>query len=174
MIDTLTSYIEELKTALDSENALTPATYDLDCTDLPYTLDEFNSGSTFITDIAVFYESPAVYWFDIESDHKSQDLYDYIAKQPKGRFPAFKKPPFKCTSRTLYVGKAKDNLAGRLRMHLGFEKTGQGLQLCHWPHKKGLKLKLNVIYLPIELQPLASVFELKVAQKLNPILGKHK
>lgn len=172
----IATYIGEIQENLSAFKDYEVETYDLDCNTLPLTLDEFNKKSAFITEIATNYTKPAVYWFEITSESDTKEIYDFVAQQTNSdrKYPAYKKTFNNDESNILYVGKVKNNLAGRMRMHLGFERTGQGLQICHWPHKTGLILKLHVIYLPENLEMLANVFELKLASALNPILGKHK
>lgn len=172
----------------DSINQLTTTsfdnihTYELDCTllnDFGHKPIQCETTLKFITDIEEHNHLPAVYWFEITSDHDSKEIYQSVVELKKTsvrNMPAYKKLFSTWTSKVLYVGKVKNNLAGRMLLHLGYNTTPsvQGLQLCHWPNKDGLKLKLNVIYLPQDLDMLAGVFELKLAGHLNPILGKHR
>jgi hypothetical protein len=180
----LSSYATGLR---ESINQLTSTSfdnifsYDLDCT----LLNDFGKQSIqcettlkFIKDIEEHNHLPAVYWFEIVSDHDSKEIYTSVVDLKKTsirNMPAFKKH-LKDYSSVLYVGKVKKNLAGRMLLHLGYNTAPsvQGLQLCHWPNKDGLNLKLNVIYLPQDLDMLAGVFEVQIAKELNPILGKHR
>lgn len=171
----------------DSINQLTATsfdnihTYELDCTLLnDFGIKPIQCEKTlkFIKDIEEHNHLPAVYWFEITSGHDSKEIYNSVVELKKTshrNMPAFKKH-LKNYSSVLYVGKVKNNLAGRMLLHLGYNITAsvQGLQLCHWPNKDGLKLKLNVIYLPQDLDMIAGVFEVQIAKELNPILGKHR
>jgi len=125
---------------------------------------------------------PAVYWFEIISDHTALDIRtafdDLRTSEILRSVPAISKR-YNQDSKVLYVGKGKANLSGRMFLHLGYQLKGssQGLQLCHWNYDgvlKGLKLRINIIYLPANLAELASTFELKLAKELQPILGKHR
>lgn len=157
-------------------------TYDLDCTNLTdFGNKPIQCEKTlkFIDEIERQNDLPAVYWFEIISDHTAKELYDSVIDLKKisdRNMPAHKKGFSKWTSRILYVGKVKQNLAGRMLLHFGYniKPSVQGLQLCHWPNKEGLNLRLNVIYLPKNLDVLAGIFELQLAKHLTPIIGKHK
>lgn len=127
--------------------------------------------------------SPAVYWFEITSDHNAIQIRQSFAKLKESigarKTPAVYKE-FDQSSKILYVGKGNENISGRMFLHLGYEPKHthlQGLQLCHWDYLgdlKGLCLRLNIIYLPLDMKVLAPVFEYKLAKTLNPILGKHR
>lgn len=178
-------YASDLKESISqlSDNAFNKIeTYELDCNSLPTIENGWKSGveaTQFISLIEPQYENPAIYWFEITSLHSARDIYDYVIelKEQKLRnLPAHKKLFSSWDSNILYVGKVKSNLAGRMLLHLGYGNAPsvQGLQLCHWLKHKDLKLKLNVIYLPKNLDVLAGVFELQLARQLKPILGKHR
>ncbi|MBE9602785.1 hypothetical protein [Pedobacter sp. MC2016-24] len=161
--------------------------YDLDCGILPDFISGYQSCATatgFIKAIETEDESshrnkPALYWFEITSDHTANEIYESVIQLKKNtnrNLPAHHQVLKDANSNVLYLGKVKSNLAGRMLLHLGYNRSAspQGLQLCHWINRVGLKLKLNVIYLPENLAVLASVFEVELANDLNPILGKHK
>jgi len=125
---------------------------------------------------------PAVYWIEIKSEHSAEQIrtgYQNLKMIIGDRkIPAINKHYDK-ESKILYVGKGKFLLAGRMYIHLGYEQRPvmQGLNLCRWDYTgelTGLQLQLNIIYLPKNLEMLASVLELKIARKLRPILGKHR
>lgn len=177
--------VEELK---DSMNQVTPdsfsniETYEIDCNLLPSFEDGFLSSKDTETLLRTLEKSntlPAVYWFEIVSDHTAKIIYDpypAIKRESIRSLPAFKIGFKNWDSKILYVGKVKNNISGRMFVHLGYHAkvTYQGLHLCHWSHLTGLKLRLNIIYLPQNLGILTSVFEMQLAASLNPILGKHK
>jgi len=125
---------------------------------------------------------PAIYWFEITSDHTAEMIrnsYSLLKERIGSRtIPAINKV-YDRDSKVLYVGKGQANISGRMFLHLGYQKMGQsqGLQLSHWDYLgelKGLKLRINIIYLPAEMKALCSVYELKIAQEFHPILGKHR
>jgi len=156
---------------------------ELDCDSLPSFEEGWNSRLETKSLITYLHENnndkPAVYWIEIISDHDAKAIYDpypNLTTVLKRKIPAYKKTFKMWESKVLYVGKVKDNMAGRMILHLGYKNVAsmQGLQLCHWTHLKGLKLRLNIIYLPSTLGVLAGVFEFKMAQELHPILGKHR
>jgi hypothetical protein len=161
--------------------------YDLDCGILPDFVTGFQSCEKtrrFIDSIegengSANRDSPAVYWFEVTSNHSAKEIYKSVVdlkKTTDRNLPAHKKMFRAWDSTIVYVGKVKSNLAGRMLLHLGYngKPSVQGLQLCHWVSKEGLKLRLNVIYLPENLAVLAGIFELELAKDLNPILGKHR
>lgn len=154
------------------------ASFDQDCHDSPesskvFTLLHNNKN-----------RNPAVYWFEITSEHTAKqirDSYGDLQNKTSGlrTIPAIN-DKYNADSKVLYVGKGNENLSGRMFLHFGYEKKRtnlQGLQLCHWDYSgalKGLKLRLNLIYLPDHLKVFAPVFENELARKFQPILGKHK
>ncbi|CAH0280672.1 hypothetical protein SRABI27_03765 [Pedobacter sp. Bi27] len=128
-------------------------------------------------------EAPAVYWFEIISDHTADQIRNsYIQHREtigERKMPAIYKN-YQQDSKILYVGKGNTNISGRMFLHLGYEPKQihlQGLQLCHWDYLselKGLVLRLNIVYLPLNMTALTSVFEYHLAKTLKPILGKHR
>jgi hypothetical protein len=76
----------------------------------------------------------------------------------------------------LYVGKVKGKFYGRVIQHLGFhrDKGTQGLQLCYWAKRLNLKLKITAMEFENDAKDLIPIFENCLADKLKPILGKHK
>lgn len=156
--------------------------FEIDCTSMPEFEQKGYEKSTELKPLILTLDGngrnsdPAVYWFEITSKHTAKDIHHPYAQfriQSPRAIPAFKKGFREWESKILYVGKVKNNIAGRMIIHLGYETKYQGLRLCDWRHIQGLKLKLNVIYLPTEFEPLAKVFELQLAKTLHPILGKH-
>lgn len=125
---------------------------------------------------------PAVYWFEIISDHTGENIrshYEQLKLKIGSRTIPATNNKYEVASKVLYVGKGVSNLSGRMFMHLGYEKNDkqQGLQLCHWDYTgelKGLKIKLNIMYLSVDLKDIAPLYELKLAKELKPILGRHK
>lgn len=128
-------------------------------------------------------EHPAVYWFDIISDHSAEEIrshYTIFKDRIENRtIPAVYKNSV-ASSKVLYVGKGKGNISGRMFLHFGYEEKKmhlQGLQLCHWDFSgilKGLRLKLNIVYFNKDFKEIVPFFERNLAKEINPILGKHK
>lgn len=180
----LFNYVEELKESINqvtSDSFNNIETHEIDCGLMPSFEQGFLASKhteTFILELKKN-NKPAVYWFEVSSEHSAKDIYDPYPDLKKGserNLPAFKKGFKSWQSKVLYVGKVKNNLSGRMFVHLGYhpKKTIQGLQLCHWTHQAGLKLKIHIIYLPENLEMLAGVLEFQLSRFLNPILGKHK
>jgi hypothetical protein len=127
------------------------------------------------------FNKPVVYWFEIESAHSGNEIYDmmknYRNSEIKRNSPALKKT-YDVNSRILYVGKVKKDFRGRIFVHLGYYHVvaTAGLQLSHWAKECGLKLNLHVIELPLTsgTEDLATLYEIELAKRLKPLVGKHK
>ncbi len=121
---------------------------------------------------------PALYWFIVTSNHTSKEIIDKIIKaagKVKRKFPLLnKRRAYSSESRVLYVGKTKTELKSRMLSHLGYHKKNQnhGLQLCHWAADLELKLELNYISLPREVEGLTELFERELSKRLKPIIGR--
>ena len=125
---------------------------------------------------------PAVYWYEIISDHSATQIREHFEtlKEAMGhrKLPATKKN-YEKGSKVLYVGKGNANISGRMFLHLGYETRHihlQGLQLCHWDYHGelcSLRLRLNIIFLPMDMTAFAPLFERRLADAFNPILGRH-
>lgn len=128
-------------------------------------------------------KSPVVYWFTFSPLLNGEEVFKRIKafkeNQPKDeRFrylPALKSRRDEF-SNTLYVGCCgSTKLIDRMFWHFGYYKTGrtQGLQLCHWSKSLNLNVTIDIIQFPIEAKELIYVYEKMIADKLNPITGKH-
>lgn len=130
-----------------------------------------------------FNDKPAVYWFEITSNHTAEEIRGEFNELRKNigirKIPAINKSYLK-NSKILYVGKGKSNISGRMFLHFGYEPKFvhlQGLQLCHWNFSqalKGLTLRLNIVYMNEDCKEIISLFEYYLAKDINPILGKHR
>lgn len=126
-------------------------------------------------------EKPIVYWFEISSKHTAESvrllMSKYRSKKKRKNFPAMKKT-FNPQSKTIYVGKMKRDIKGRMFVHLGYYIVPgtQGLQLSHWAKGTGLKVRLNIVQLPFddETANLGAHYELELAKMLTPLAGKHR
>ena len=124
--------------------------------------------------------TPVVYIFSITNSNTNateivKAISDYSKKDNSKAVPAIKQS-FSRESNILYVGKSLKDFWGRVIQHLGYYKvTGtQGLQLFYWATPLNLELSLLVIEFPKDAIDLVPVFEKKLAEQLNPILGKFK
>ena len=125
------------------------------------------------------FKCPVLYWFEIIQPASTEVILKAI-KSYKRRgvskaIPAIRKAPFHGTN-ILYVGKVIRGFSGRVNTHLGYYKVSrtQGLQLYHWSTEIKLSLKLHVYTFKPELGPMMEVLERGMADKLKPLLGKHK
>lgn len=80
-------------------------------------------------------------------------------------------------SKNLYIGKAQQKVGGRLVTHLGYyqKKFNHGLQLAFWSRNMlpGLQIKVHVLRFDKDFLPFLSAFEVILAKKLMPLIGKH-
>ena len=122
-------------------------------------------------------KGPVLYWMEMAPGTDTQD--------PIRRLSAYKLLKHKNTpalrsninydSDTLYVGKVKSGICGRIVTHLGFFKVAQtqGLQLFYWAKEANLCLTLHVIEFEKEMENILPIFEYSFAKKLRPLIGKH-
>jgi len=119
-----------------------------------------------------------LYFFEITSDFNPTEIVNSIKKyssQPDSKkTPAIKKKY--SDTNILYVGKVKRNFWGRVIQHLGYYKVKgtQGLQLFYWAKELKLELKLTALQFDSDAENLVPMFEKKLAEIINPIIGKHK
>ena len=121
---------------------------------------------------------PVLYVFELASEIPSNLIVESItaySKTPNSKVIPAIKAAYPNT-KTLYVGKVTKNFWGRVIQHLGFYKVSgtQGLQLFYWAKPLKLKLRLTAIEFDNDTSGLMAVFERKLADRLKPILGKHK
>ncbi len=126
----------------------------------------------------VNFTGPVLYFFEIISTQDSGSVREcmraYKILEGSKSVPALKKG-YNKDSRILYVGKVKRNFYGRVIQHLGYYKVArtQGLQLFYWAREFGLDVRLHAYHFEPEMHDLVSIFELKFARDLKPIVGKH-
>ena len=122
---------------------------------------------------------PVVYVFEIISEFNSSQIVNCINTFSSDSLISKATPAIKKTlpeSKILYVGKVKKKFSGRLYQHLGYYKVRgtQGLQLFHWAKPLNLQIKLTVIEFENDATEIISILENKFANRLKPLLGKHK
>lgn len=76
----------------------------------------------------------------------------------------------------LYVGKVKQAFYGRVIQHLGFyiNKDTGAMQIFHWLNQLPMKICFHAYHFPITMADHMGLFELTLARKYQPLLGKHK
>jgi len=155
-------------------------TFEIDCSDLKdYNFSDIRQSTEYkdLFKTLAQISGPVLYVFEIMSDTTPKDIVDRISAYSKTTnskaIPAIKVAY--SNTKTLYVGKVNKNFWGRVIHHLGFYKAQgtQGLQLYYWAKPLRLKLRLTAIEFENDSKILMAVFERKLADKLNPILGKH-
>ncbi len=131
-------------------------------------------------------DNPCLYIFEIESETSTNVIIENLknfGNQTEKVIPKLKsKIPE--NSRTLYVGKVNNIVWGRLITHLGFHthknngnpkaSINHGLQLHFWAKELLLQIKYTVIEFEHDMKDILPVLEKQLANKLNPIIGKHK
>lgn len=131
-------------------------------------------------------DNPCLYIFEIESETSANVIIENLknfGNQTEKVIPKLKsKIPE--NSRTLYVGKVNSIVWGRLITHLGFHthknngnpkaSINHGLQLHFWAKELSLQIKYTVIEFEHNMKDILPVLEKQLANKINPIIGKHK
>ncbi len=123
-------------------------------------------------------KGPVLYWFEILSENTHAQVRGKLTEYKNmsdARANSAMRNYTVPDSKYLYVGKVKKGICGRIVTHLGYNKSHKtsGLQLYHWSKNMNLKLRLHTIEFIPEMADLISVVELKLAQNLHPIIGKH-
>lgn len=130
-------------------------------------------------------ENPCIYIFEIESEISTDIIIDKLkdfGSQTEKIIPKLKtKIPE--NSKILYLGKVNNFIWGRLITHLGFHthknkgnpkaSINHGLQLFFWAKDISLQVKYTVIEFDPNMKDILPILEKKLADKLNPIIGKH-
>jgi len=123
---------------------------------------------------------PVVYWFEITSETNNHLIFESMTnykRKNERSVPAIKKNFSVWDTKTMYVGCcSKTKFRDRIHQHFGYYVEGrtQGLQLCHWAKMLSLDIKLNFFQLPEEAIDLTTLFEKKLAERLQPLFGKHQ
>lgn len=123
---------------------------------------------------------PCLYVFELHDKSNCNRVIEAL-KKVKSENISRTLPPFKTKipdSKYLYVGKVQKEVGGRLVTHLGYYQTidNHGLQLAFWAKDMipSLLITVTVYRFEKEMTPYISSFEKILADKLNPIIGKHK
>lgn len=129
-------------------------------------------------DVLKSMKGPVLYLFEIISENTHEEIRQKLIKYKNTVGVRANSALWKYTvpnSKYFYVGKVKKGISGRIVTHLGYNKNPDtsGLQLFHWSKGMNLKLKLTVMEFIPEMADLMGIIELKVAQNLHPIIGKH-
>jgi hypothetical protein len=155
--------------------------FDIDCSDLQdYNFSDIRKApehEELFKNLARI-KGPVLYVFEIVSETTSDTIVETIKKYSNDdkskAIPAIKNTyP---NTKILYVGKVNKIFWGRIIQHLGYYKVEgtQGLQLFYWARPLKLKLRLKAMEFENDAIDLMAVFERNLADRLNPILGKHK
>ena len=132
------------------------------------------------SDLIKFKKKPILYWFSIDDKISNatiiREKYKEFKDLKSNRSSASYKIVLDSNSKSLYVGKVKENFHLRLVTHLGYSKNENtaGMQLFHWynPEQCG-NLTLNYIVFNEEMSDLITILEMELARELKPIIGKY-
>ena len=117
---------------------------------------------------------PCLYRWEITSPYNEDDIKQAVGELQKFTPRVLKKA--KATDdNTLYVGKVKKFIVGRIIQHLGYHRNpaSHGLQLNDWAKPMNLHFRLHIIVLPDEVIPVEEIFETELAHKYVPLIGIH-
>ncbi|MBN8856190.1 MAG: hypothetical protein BGO55_08480 [Sphingobacteriales bacterium 50-39] len=180
LLDSVTDYTIKALTVLKENGIKKELYFPLDCG----MLEDFNYVNI---ETAPRYEKmfrelrgangPALYWFDLQPGTDTSAIIKALEAYKLTRqknTPALRQK-INFDTATLYVGKVKKGIAGRIVTHLGFFKVvqTQGLQLYHWARPLALYLGLHVIEFNQGMEDILPIFEHAFARELQPLIGKH-
>ena len=118
---------------------------------------------------------PCLYRWEIISPYNEDNIKHAVGELHKFTPRVLKKA--KATDNTLYVGKVKKSIVGRIIQHLGYHRNSasHGLQLNDWAKTMNLRFRLHVIVLPDndEIRCVEEIFEAELARKYKPLIGTH-
>ncbi len=163
-----------------SQNHIEERCFEIDCSKLEDYLTNDIRDSIQYKDLFKELETitrSTIYWYEITSEVNNETIleafknYKVSAKRPTPALNHYEHE----LSRTLYVGKVKGCLWGRVIQHLGYHKdaTDHGMQLYHWAKPISLKLKLHTLELNEDMYHLIPSLEAYFAKELKPLIGKH-
>lgn len=170
---------------IQSKNLSEILQFEIDCSLLREFLNEDICKSEEFKDLLeklIKITGPCVYWYKIASDNSGYQIVDAFEAYKNDAFrnraiPALKtRKRINFNSEFLYVGKVKRNFYGRVIQHLGCFSVPQtqGLQLYYWAKEIKLKLELNVVEFDRSMENLLPIIELEIADRIHPLIGKHK
>ncbi|SEA15791.1 hypothetical protein SAMN05660909_01002 [Chitinophaga terrae (ex Kim and Jung 2007)] len=121
---------------------------------------------------------PVIYWIEVISDNEIKEILNAAETfkiTNRRHVPAIRKK-VSYHSRILYVGKVEKDIFVRVMTHMGFHRSHktQGLQMYHWGKQIGLRVRFNLMQLHGGCESILPVLEKALAQKMQPIIGKHK
>jgi len=118
---------------------------------------------------------PGVYYFEVISKHKGQEIVDALSSYKKLKLRSCPKIDKKRSTESifLYCGSRKDGLHGRFIQHLGFGSQNTfALQLIHWAKDIHLELKFYYTWLDEDYKEFTELVESALAEKIKPLVGK--
>lgn len=130
-------------------------------------------------------ENHCLYWFELENEELAKNLLIELDRYRSKNLKTVPPTKIKITSNVFYVGIRQGgytkynnltNITGRICQHLGYyhKASTQGLQLYEYARNKDYKITIKVVEFKKFKHPkYLNIIEKLVAQKLNPLCGKH-
>lgn len=146
-------------------------------------------------------KKPCLYYFEISKNEnsvfeiiKNFNLFQSIEKEKDNsnddKLPLTKKEKNKRTTpaikynsnskdipetKCIYVGKVRQNLINRFKVHLGLLNNGDtaGLQLGWWAFDLNIKLNFCVYIFDTDMKDFMDLFELALSRAEKPLIGKY-
>lgn len=118
---------------------------------------------------------PGVYFFEITSHHKGDEIVAALFKYKKKKERACPKIDIKrdVNSKYLYCGSRKIDLKGRFVQHVGFGHAKTfSLHLVKWAKAMSLELKFHYAWLDENDKDFTELVESALAEKIIPLVGK--
>lgn len=130
-------------------------------------------------------ENHCLYWFELDNEELAKDLNSELKAYRLKNLKTVPPSNNNTNSKVLYVGIRQGgftkhnnltNITGRICQHLGYydKISTQGLQLCEYTRSKNYRITIKVIEFKKFKHPrYLNTIEKLVAQKLQPLCGKH-
>ena len=165
------------------------------------TEDSKENGIVILNSQIISNKKPCLYYFEISKNEnsvfeiiKNFNLFQSIEKEKDNsnddKLPLTKKEKNKRTTpaikynsnskdipetKCIYVGKVRQNLINRFKVHLGLLNNGDtaGLQLGWWAFDLNIKLNFCVYIFDTDMKYFMDLFELALARAEKPLIGKY-
>lgn len=130
-------------------------------------------------------ENHCLYWFELENEELAYKLKLELDEYRDKNLKTVPAPCQNKNSNVFYVGIRQGgytkynnltNITGRICQHLGYyhKSSTQGLQLYEYARNKDFKITIKVVeFKKFNPTKYLNIIEKLVAQKLNPLCGKH-
>lgn len=125
---------------------------------------------TFLEKLEPFKNLPCLYVFEVVKGDSKEIVNTFKNLNLNNKAAVRKNIDFQ--SKTLYVGKSKNSIQHRMKVHFGYKNTTEnGLQLLHWIKPLQVELKLHVYCFTNEIDFLLPMYEKQFNENLKPLIG---